>query len=424
MASFSFSGGGSGGGDSGGGVFGFWQNAAVAAPAAQAALQGGGGNKFKLILVGDGGVGKTALVHKLLTGSFKHEYVATLGVEVRCLDFHTNRGVLKFNCWDTAGQEKFGGLRDGYYIKGQCAIIIFDMTSRITYKHVPNWHRDIMRVCDFKPGQPDHNGLEFTPVILVGNKCESSYGSVRAKQVTFHRKKGIQFIEMSVKTEKNIEEPFLQLCKHFANDQSLELTFSPQEITRKHMISGRWQDALNSLPNDPTELNIFLAKPAKFGRLLMQEVIREHPNNRSICSWVPKSLNVLKYILDRCPNQYIPGIASFLSRNVSLEGIVSLFVRRTQHSAEFLQNIIYTVQTENLAKHNGCIFCNGKLTRGTTKCFRLDDHSLIRKAFRFIDHHAFVEFCCVSSLYHTPDVLNIIKWYLQDGTDKVCGTYM
>ena len=44
--------------------------------------------------------------------------------------------------WDTAGQEKFGGLRDGYYINGQCGIIMFDVTSRITYKNVPNWHRE------------------------------------------------------------------------------------------------------------------------------------------------------------------------------------------------------------------------------------------------------------------------------------------
>ena len=43
--------------------------------------------------------------------------------------------------WDTAGQEKFGGLRDGYYINGRCGIIMFDVTSRITYKNVPNWHR-------------------------------------------------------------------------------------------------------------------------------------------------------------------------------------------------------------------------------------------------------------------------------------------
>ena len=73
---------------------------------------------------------------------------ATLGVEVHPLSFSTNFGDIIFNVWDTAGQEKFGGLRDGYYIQGQAGIIMFDVTSRITYKNVPNWHRDLERVCD------------------------------------------------------------------------------------------------------------------------------------------------------------------------------------------------------------------------------------------------------------------------------------
>lgn len=106
-------------------------------------------------------MGKTTFVKRHLTGEFEKKYVgacsfrhpqshihvldvnipplrfpaclpATLGVEVHPLLFHTNRGPIRFNVWDTAGQEKFGGLRDGYYIQGQCAIIMFDVTSRIT----------------------------------------------------------------------------------------------------------------------------------------------------------------------------------------------------------------------------------------------------------------------------------------------------
>jgi len=74
-----------------------------------------------------------------------------MGVEVSPLPFFTNLGQIIFNCWDTAGwflgsstiyiqystssgQEKFGGLRDGYYIGGQAAIIMFDVTARVTYK--------------------------------------------------------------------------------------------------------------------------------------------------------------------------------------------------------------------------------------------------------------------------------------------------
>ena len=52
-----------------------------------------------------------------MTGEFEKKYVATLGVEVHPVSFQTNRGQIQFNVWDTAGQEKFGGLRDGYYIQ-------------------------------------------------------------------------------------------------------------------------------------------------------------------------------------------------------------------------------------------------------------------------------------------------------------------
>lgn len=88
-------------------------------------------NQYKqCLLVGDGGTGKTTFVKRHLTGEFEKKYVATLGVEVHPLLFHTNRGPIKFNVWDTAGQEKFGGLRDGYYIKGSRKIFLFQKTRR------------------------------------------------------------------------------------------------------------------------------------------------------------------------------------------------------------------------------------------------------------------------------------------------------
>lgn len=61
-----------------------------------------------------------------VTGEFEKKYVATIGVEVHPLDFHTTRGKIRFNVWDTAGQEKFGGLRDGYYIGGLPCFQKFD----------------------------------------------------------------------------------------------------------------------------------------------------------------------------------------------------------------------------------------------------------------------------------------------------------
>lgn len=207
----------------------------------------------QLVLVGDGGTGKTTFVKRHLTGEFEKKYVgksftshgistqlfwrnvwlwcdshrngrllkfslllATLGVEVHPLVFHTNRGAIKYNVWDTAGQEKFGGLRDGYYIQGmlllsythytpllsssgltciclitaQCAIIMFDVTSRVTYKNVPNWHRDLVRVC------------ENIPIVLCGNKVDIKDRKVKAKSIVFHRKKNLQVLSISNSIKK------------------------------------------------------------------------------------------------------------------------------------------------------------------------------------------------------------------------------
>jgi len=165
--------------------------------------------EFKLVLVGDGGVGKTTLVKRHLTGEFEKKYIPTLGVEVHPLKFSTNCGDLVFNVWDTAGQEKFGGLRDGYYIQGKCAIIMFDVTSRITYKNVPNWHRDIVRVC------------EHIPIVLVGNKVDVKDRQVKAKNIQFHRKRNLQYYDLSARSNYNFEKPFLWLARRLVNQPAL-----------------------------------------------------------------------------------------------------------------------------------------------------------------------------------------------------------
>ena len=169
---------------------------------------------FKVVLCGDGGVGKTTFVKRHISGEFEKKYVATLGVEVHPLTFHTNRGPICFNVWDTAGQEKFGGLRDGYYIQAQAAIIMFDVTSRITYQHVPNWHRDLSRVCCGTDGSK-------IPMTLIGNKCDVKGRKVKAKAINFHRKKNLQYYDVSAKSNYNFEKPFLWLARQLAGDPKL-----------------------------------------------------------------------------------------------------------------------------------------------------------------------------------------------------------
>ncbi|KAG8760757.1 GTP-binding nuclear protein gsp1/Ran [Serendipita sp. 396] len=206
---------------------------------------------FKLVLVGDGGTGKTTFVKRHLTGEFEKKYIATLGVEVHPLKFHTNFGDLIFNVWDTAGQEKFGGLRDGYYIQGQCGIIMFDVTSRITYKNVPNWHRDLERVC------------ENIPIVLCGNKVDVKERKVKTSAVTFHRKKNLQYYEISAKSNYNFEKPFLWLGRKLVGNSGLELVaapaLAPPEVQVDQLLMNQYAEELNAaaaapLPEEDDEL--------------------------------------------------------------------------------------------------------------------------------------------------------------------------
>jgi len=171
--------------------------------------------KFKLLLVGDGGVGKTTFVKRHKTGEFEKKYVATMGVEVHPIPFHTTLGPVIFNCWDTAGQEKLGGLRDGYYIGGQAAIIMFDVTARVTYKSVPHWHKDLVRVC------------ENIPIVLCGNKVDCKDRKVKPKDIFFHRKKNLQYYDVSAKSNYNFEKPFLYIARKLTNDQLVQFVAAP-----------------------------------------------------------------------------------------------------------------------------------------------------------------------------------------------------
>jgi GTP-binding nuclear protein Ran len=193
--------------------------------------------KFKLILVGDGGVGKTTFVKRHKTGEFEKKYIATQGVSVSPLPFYTNLGLVVFNCWDTAGQEKFGGLRDGYYIDGQAAIIMFDVTSRITYKNVPHWHKDLVRVC------------ENIPIVLCGNKVDCKDRKVKPKEIQFHRKKGLQYYDISAKSNYNYEKPFLYIIRTLSGQPEAKFekapALEPKEAEVDQNLINQWNQELD-----------------------------------------------------------------------------------------------------------------------------------------------------------------------------------
>ena len=150
------------------------------------------------------------------------------------MPFNTTHGQVLFNVWDTAGQEKLGGLRDGYYIGGQCGIIMFDVCSRITYSNVQKWYKDLTRVC------------EQIPIVLVGNKVDVKERKVKAKQITFHRKKNLQYYDISAKSNFQFEKPFVWLLRKMVNDNSLTLVEAPMLEPAEVNIDQEHLDQINA----------------------------------------------------------------------------------------------------------------------------------------------------------------------------------
>jgi len=128
---------------------------------------------------------------------------------------------------------------------------MFDVTSRITYKNVPNWHKDLIRVC------------ENIPIVLCGNKVDVKDRKVKAKAITFHRKNNMQYYDISARSNYNFEKPFLWLARKLAGDANLEFTampaLMPAEVQMDNetikMYEAQIQEAQNAaLPDDDEDL--------------------------------------------------------------------------------------------------------------------------------------------------------------------------
>jgi GTP-binding nuclear protein Ran len=124
---------------------------------------------------------------------------------------------------------------------------MFDVTSRITYKSVPKWYKDLTRV------------VENVPVVMVGNKVDVKDRKIKARQITFHRKRGLQYYDVSAKSNYQYEKPFLWILRTLTGDQNLglveEVALRPQEVTMSEeqvaALNEEWRLAREMpLPDD------------------------------------------------------------------------------------------------------------------------------------------------------------------------------
>ena len=111
---------------------------------------------------------------------------------------------------------------------------MFDVCSRITYSNVPKWYKDLTRVC------------ENIPIVLVGNKVDVKDRKVKAKQITFHRKKNLQYYDISAKSNYQFETPFVWLLRRLTNYPNLMLVEAPVLAPIEVAIDAEHQRAMEA----------------------------------------------------------------------------------------------------------------------------------------------------------------------------------
>eukprot|EP00980_Cylindrotheca_fusiformis_P009363 scaffold2047_cov129-Cylindrotheca_fusiformis.AAC.42 len=158
---------------------------------------------FKLVLIGDSGVGKSCLLLRFADDAFTESYISTIGVDFRFRTVKIENKTVKLQIWDTAGQERFRTITSAYYRGADGIIMVFDVTSAESFDHVNDWLKEVNRYA-----------AEGTVKLLVGNKSDRTADKVVTEEQAkeFADELGIPFIETSAKSSKNVEEAFLTMA--------------------------------------------------------------------------------------------------------------------------------------------------------------------------------------------------------------------
>ncbi|XP_055393696.1 ras-related protein Rab-8B isoform X1 [Bubalus kerabau] len=200
---------------------------------------------FKLLLIGDSGVGKTCLLFRFSEDAFNTTFISTIvimSMDRDCLHVRDEEGIdfkirtieldgkkIKLQIWDTAGQERFRTITTAYYRGAMGIMLVYDITNEKSFDNIKNWIRNI----------EEHASSDVERMIL-GNKCDMN----DKRQVSKERGEklaidyGIKFLETSAKSSMNVEEAFFTLARDIMtklnrkmNDSNSSGSGGPVKIT-------------------------------------------------------------------------------------------------------------------------------------------------------------------------------------------------
>uniref|UniRef100_A0A4W5LRX0 small monomeric GTPase n=1 Tax=Hucho hucho TaxID=62062 RepID=A0A4W5LRX0_9TELE len=154
---------------------------------------------FKVVLIGDSGVGKSNLLSRFTRNEFNLESKSTIGVEFATRSIHVEGKTVKAQIWDTAGQERYRAITSAYYRGAVGALLVYDIAKHLTYENAERWLKELQ----------DHADSNIV-IMLVGNKSDLRH--LRAvptdEAKALAEKHGLSFLETSALDSSNVELSF------------------------------------------------------------------------------------------------------------------------------------------------------------------------------------------------------------------------
>lgn len=166
---------------------------------------------FKLLLIGDSGVGKTCVLFRFSDDTFNTTFISTIGIDFKIKTVELQGKKIKLQIWDTAGQERFHTITTSYYRGANGILLVYDITNPKSFENISKWLRNI-----------NEHASEDVERMLIGNKCDMDdkrlISEERGKSVATEN--GIKFYETSAKDNINIEIAFITLAEDILNKQN------------------------------------------------------------------------------------------------------------------------------------------------------------------------------------------------------------
>lgn len=159
---------------------------------------------FKLLLIGDSGVGKTCILFRFSDDAFTSTFISTIGIDFKIKTIELRGKKIKLQIWDTAGQERFHTITTSYYRGAMGIMLVYDITNEKSFDNIVKWLRNI-----------DEHANEDVEKMILGNKCDMTDKRVVSKErgESIAREHDIRFMETSAKANVNIEKAFRELAE-------------------------------------------------------------------------------------------------------------------------------------------------------------------------------------------------------------------